>query len=337
MLPGGTYSLVAHYGGDATHGGSDSNAINVIVNKESSLTRASLITFDSAGNIVSSNATSAAYGSQYILRVDVTTGSGSLCYSLNGAAQPVRTLGCPSGTVSLTDSGAALDGGSFALNATGFFEDQPIQLPTGSHKIAAAYAGDNSFAASTSTTNTISITQATTTTAVNSSPTSITSGGTVTLTAVVSSNSNSTQGPTGTVQFLNGAVSLGAAAACTAAAATSSSGASCTATLKTALSALPPGIIDVRPPSSPFIYLAWLAAALAMMAFVLSMMLAAKRKQYAYAGVGFFLIAAAALAGCGGGSSTGGGGGSTRSITAKYSGDANYAGSTSSPITVTIQ
>jgi hypothetical protein len=105
----------------------------------------------------------------------------------------------------------------------------------------------------------------------------------------------------------------------------------------TALSALPPGIIDVRPPSSPFIYLPWLAAALAMMAFVLSMMLAAKRKQYAYAGVALFLIAAAVLAGCGGGSSTGGGGGSTRSITAKYSGDANYAGSTSSPITVTIQ
>jgi len=337
MLPGGTYSLKAHYGGDATHGGSDSNAISVTVNKEISLTRASLITFDSAGKILSSNATSAAYGSPYILRVDVTNGSGSLCYSLNSAAQPVRTLGCPSGTVSLTDSGAALDGGSFALNATGYFEDQPIQLPAGSHKIAAAYAGDNSFTASTSATNTISITQATTTTAVNSSATIIASGGTVTLTAVVSSGSNSTQGPTGNVQFLNGGVSLGTAATCTAAGATSSSGASCTATLQTALSALPPGIIDVRPPNSPFVYLAWLAAALAMMAFVLSVMLAAKRKQYAYAGVAFFLIAAAVLAGCGGGSSTGGGGGSTRSVTARYSGDTNYAGSTSSAITVTIQ
>jgi hypothetical protein len=210
-------------------------------------------------------------------------------------------------------------------------------LPAGSHKIAAAYAGDNSFNASTSGTNTISITQATTTTATNSSATSIASGATVTLTAIVSSNSNSTQGPTGTVQFLNGGVSLGAAATCTAAGATKNSGASCTATLQTALSALPPGIVDVRPPSSPFVYLAWLAATLAMMAFVLSMMLAAKRKQCVYAGVGFFLIAAAVLAGCGGGSSSTGGGGSTRSITAKYSGDANYAGSTSSAITVTIQ
>jgi hypothetical protein len=336
MLPGGTYSLKAHYGGDATHGGSDSNAISVTVNKESSLTRTSLITFDSAGNIVSSNATTAAYGSPYILRVDVTNGSGLLCYSLNSAAQQVRTLGCPSGTVSLTDSGAALDGGSFALNATGYFEDQPIQLPAGSHKIAAAYAGDNSFTASASATNTISITQATTTTAANSSATSIASGGTVTLTAIVSSNSNSAQGPTGTVQFMNGSSNLGAAAAtCTPAGATSSAGASCTATLTTAISSLPPGIIDIRPRNTPFVFLAWLTAVLAMLSLVLAAKLAARRKQYAYAGLAFFLMAAAAIAGCGGGSSASSGGGSSRSVTAKYSGDTNYAGSTGST-TITV-
>jgi hypothetical protein len=335
MLPGGTYSLKAHYGGDATHGGSDSNAISVTVNKESSLTRTSLITFDSAGNIVSSNATSAAYGSPYILRVDVTNGSGLLCYSLNSAGQPVRTLGCPSGTVSLTDSGAALDGGSFALNATGYLEDQAIQFPAGSHKIAAAYAGDNSFTGSTSATNTISITQATTTTAANSSATSIASGGTVTLTAIVSSNSNAAQGPTGTVQFMNGGSNLGAAAAtCMPAGATSSAGASCTATLTTAISSLPPGIIDIRPRNTPFVFLAWLAAVLAMLSLVLAAKLAARRKQYAYAGLAFFLVAVAAIAGCGGGSSSSGGG-SSRSVTAKYSGDTNYAGSTGST-TITV-
>jgi hypothetical protein len=48
---------------------------------EQPFARTSLITFDSAGNIVSSNATSAAYGSPYILRVDVTNGSGLLCYA----------------------------------------------------------------------------------------------------------------------------------------------------------------------------------------------------------------------------------------------------------------
>jgi hypothetical protein len=98
---------------------------------------------------------------------------------------------------------------------------------------------------------------------------------------------------------------------------------------------LPPGIINVRPPTTPFVFLAWLATALALFSFVLSM-LAAKRKQYVYAGAAFFLITATVLTGCGGSSGTSSSG-STRSITAKYSGDTNYAASTSSAITVTIQ
>lgn len=178
-------------------------------------------------------------------------------------------------------------------------------------------------------------TQAQTATVVGSSVLSVTSGGSVTLTATVSSGSNSSQGPTGTVQFLSGGANLGAAATCTPAGATSSVGASCTATLSTTLSALPPGIIDSRPRNAPFVVVVWLAVVLAMLSFTLAMKRAARRREYAYAGLAFFLIAAA-IAGCGGGSS-GGGGGSTRSITAKYSGDSNYAASTSSAITITIQ
>ncbi|HVH50232.1 MAG TPA: hypothetical protein VM781_01090, partial [Candidatus Bathyarchaeia archaeon] len=209
----------------------------------------------------------------------------------------------------------------------------------GSHPITATYTADaTSSYTSQGSSNMLSvtITQATTTTAVNSSAIRISPGGGVTLTAIVSSGSNSTQGPTGTVQFLNGGASLGTALPCAAAGATSSAGASCTATLTTTLSALPPGIIDVRPPKTPFIFSPWLPAVLAMIAFMLSMMLGARRKLYAYAGAAFFLIAAAVLAGCGGGSSSSNGG-STRSITAKYSGDTSYAGSTSSAITITIQ
>jgi hypothetical protein len=61
-----------------------------------------------------------------------------------------------------------------------------------------------------------------------------------------------------------------------------------------------------------------------------------RRRQYAYAGVIFVLVTAAAIAGCGGGSS-GTGGGSPRSLTAKYSGDTNYAASTSAAVTVNVQ
>jgi hypothetical protein len=105
------------------------------------------------------------------------------------------------------------------------------------------------------------------------------------------------------------------------------------------LSAIPPGIIDVRLPKTPFVILAWMMAALTMFSFLLASKLAARRRVYAYAGLAFFFIAAAALAGCGASSSGGGGGGggSSRSISAKYSGDTNYAGSTATAVTVTIQ
>jgi hypothetical protein len=226
------------------------------------------------------------------------------------------------------------------LNERGFTEDQPIQLNVGTHPITATYtAAANSSYTSQASSNTVSITitQATTTTAVVPSPTVISSGGSVSITATVSSGSDSAQGPTGTVQFLNGGANFGAAVTCTPAGATSSAGASCTAQLPpTVLSALPPGIIDLRPPKTPFVILAWMMAALAMFSFWLATKLAARRRIYAYAGLAFFLMAAGALAGCGG-SSSGGGGGMPRSLSAKYSGDTNYAGSTSNAATVTIR
>jgi uncharacterized membrane protein YgcG len=168
----------------------------------------------------------------------------------------------------------------------------------------------------------------------------------VTLTATVTTNSNSAVGPTGTVQFTSGGANLGAAATCTPTAATTSTSASCRATLTTALSALPPGYIDSRPRGTPIVLAAWITAALAMLAFIWTTMLAAKRRQYVYAGLAFFLFAVGMLAGCGagagssssgGGSGSAGSSGSSRSIAANYSGDANYSASTSSAISVSVK
>lgn len=358
FLPAGSYSLKAHYGGDSTYTPSDSPTIAVNLSKQNSSVIVSFVAFANASAPppvlpLSTAAQNVQYGSNYILRVDVagtSSGSAVLCTDSNGNVISV----CPTGLVSLFDNKVALTDFPNAqnpnatnvssLNERGFTEDQPIQLGVGSHSITATYtAAANSSYTSPASSNTLSITitQAATTAAVAASPTSIASGGSVRLTALVSSSSNSSQGPTGTVQFLNGGASLGSAQNCVPAGATTDSagnaiGASCTATFQTALSALPPGIINVRPPKTPFVILAWLMVALAMLNFLLVTRLAARRKAYAYAGVAFFLIAAAALAGCGGGSS-GGGGGTPRSISAKYSGDTNYAGSTSSAVTVTIQ
>jgi hypothetical protein len=142
------------------------------------------------------------------------------------------------------------------------------------------------------------------------------------------------------VQFLNGGANLGAPATCTPAGATTNSagnfvGASCTAQLTTTLSSLPPGFYTPTPRGTPFVIVGWLAAAMAAFSLLAAMLLAARRRQFAYAGLLLAIVAAGVIAGCGG-SSGGGGGGTPRSLTAKYSGDTNYAGSTSSAVTVTI-
>jgi pro-kumamolisin-like protein/Big-like domain-containing protein len=348
FLPAGTYSLRAHYGGDTTFAPSDSNAISVNLSKQPSTVLASFVT--ATGALVTSPQT-VAYGSNYILRVDVTNAAGTPCQN---ASTGVVAFICPTGTVSLFDGGTALNDFPNAqtvnatnmanLNDRGFIEDQPIQLSVGPHTITATYspaAGSSYTAPSPNTSNmlSITITQATTTTAVTPSATSVAPGGSVTLTAKVNTTSNSAQGPTGTVQFFNGSTSLGMATCTPTAAnnnATPSVAAFCTATFPTTISSLPPGF-ELRPRNTPFSIVEWLAAVLAILSFMRAMKPAARRRQYAYAGAVFVLIAAAAIAGCGGGSSGGGGGGSSRSITAKYSGDTNYAASTSSAVTITVQ
>jgi len=349
FLPAGTYSAKAHYSGDSNFAPKDSAPIAVTLSKQASQVLVSFV--NSAGTLVTA-AQTVAYGSPYILRVDVENAGGTACQNASG----VVTFVCPTGTVSLSDGGSSLKDFPNAqtgnasnvarLNDRGFIEDQPIQLNVGSHSITAAYSADASSSYnSNSSSNTLSvtITKATTTTTVSSNVTSVTSGGSVTLTATISSQSNSSQGPTGTVQFMNGSASIGVPATCTAAGATSSAGATCTAQLTTALSALPPGFFRPPPPrNTPFVIWTALAAALAFLSFLLAAKLAARRKQFAYAAAAFLLIATAALAGCsgstsGGGGGGGGGGGSSRSITANYSGDSNYTSSTSSAISITVK
>ena len=92
--------------------------------------------------LTNANATSAPYGSPYILRADVESASaGKPCYQIN-------SLGCATGTISLADNGSVLDGGSFKLNSEGFAEDLAIQLTGGTHSVQAQYAGDSSYTGS---------------------------------------------------------------------------------------------------------------------------------------------------------------------------------------------
>jgi len=209
-LPGGTYPVHAHYGGDANYLGGDSNAINVTVTPEASKILMALIASSCPGP------SSITYGSPYVLEVLVEEVGTNV-----PPCTPGENNASPTGTVTLTDSfngGPAvnLDGGTFHLNSGGWFEDQTIQLPVGTHQITAAYQGDNSFTATSAAGSigpaalTVTVTQASTATTVASSPNAPNLNQQVQLTATISAaNSNATastsQEPTGMVQFfLNG-------------------------------------------------------------------------------------------------------------------------------------
>src|SRR5690348_9025302 len=157
MLPGGTYNVFAHYAGDGTNGSSDSTPpVSVTVNPESSNPRVGLVTFDpTTGQVTSTNATTAPYGSPYILRADVLNAAGNQC-----APSGTPEFACPTGTVTLTANGQPLDLGTYTLNSQGYTEDQPIQLPGGTYAVVANYSGDNSYNASTSPTSNITISKA---------------------------------------------------------------------------------------------------------------------------------------------------------------------------------
>jgi hypothetical protein len=244
------------------------------------------------------------------------------------------------GTNNLNDfpSGPASNATNIAKisNQGGLVEDVNVQLPGGSHSIAAAFTtGDTNYQSSSSNTLSVTITPAQTQTA-------LTGGGTrsaLTLVAVVSSNSNSAQGPTGSLQFFNGSTSLGTAN-CVPSGATFDNngnliGASCQAQLTTSVAALyPPGVRDPRPPL-PLWPVVLSALSVVLLALGWRWMPESRRRAYAYAGLLAFAVLAAGFAvGCGGGGS---GNSNALSVKANYAGDGNYAASASGSTTILLQ
>jgi hypothetical protein len=339
LLPPGTAFVSATYAGDSTHGMSTSlpvaMPISVAGANFTSATKVGFVTFDSNGvpSTPSTSSQSVPYGSPYGLNISVTkSGSSNTCgFAYSGTTTP--SIPCPKGTIALKDGANPLNdfpaGPSFNVSNTakvsnqGFVEDGLIQLAGGTHSIVATFkTSDTNYQDSTSNTLSVTITPAPTITLVASSLGTLPAGGgSVTLTAAVTSNSNSIQGPTGTVQFQNGNANLGSPVTCTPASANVNAGASCTAQLTTTISALfPPPVPGPRPmfPLFPTLF-----AMLGIVLFALGWhwMPEKRRRTYAYAGFVAFALLAVTIAGCGGG----GGSGHTITIRANYVGDANYA------------
>ena len=144
-LPGGTYNIWGQYGGDATNAPSTSQKTQITVSPE-----ASGIDFNiySPSGTVLSGTTGVDYGMQLVLSAQVAPSSQLTAFEncLNGANGTCPVFGVPTGTVAFSDSATTIN--SAVLNAQGDAEyNAPFSV--GSHSVAASYAGDNSYSAST--------------------------------------------------------------------------------------------------------------------------------------------------------------------------------------------
>lgn len=196
-LPGGSYNLTAHYSGDGQFAPADSNSVTVSISPESSVTALRTFGIDSRGFAVP--ATTFSYGSFMDLHADVSGASGQ---------------GTPTGNVSFLDTGTTQTISSSGINVKGESEfwmrggnSFPPALTVGTHTLGANYSGDSSFNSGSSAPLTVTITKGNPTVSV-SQVIDFLATRPGTLSAVVNST-----GPilaTGTVQFLDGGVSLGA-------------------------------------------------------------------------------------------------------------------------------
>jgi hypothetical protein len=154
LLPGGSYTVSAHYAGDGTYATSDSApGIPVTVNAESSTTTVQAFTLDQSGNQIPF--TSGPYGGSIVYvgasvagksAQGVPTGSVNLTQTLNGTTTPF--------------SGNPYVLNSQALTMIPFPGNNYWAYGPGTYTMAATYTGDGSFKSNSSPGVTFTVTPA---------------------------------------------------------------------------------------------------------------------------------------------------------------------------------
>jgi trimeric autotransporter adhesin len=203
-LPGGTYTVYARYGGDATNAASTSApAINMIIAPEASSTELTVSAYNPlTGTPVPGGLSALPYGSEVFLDAQVY-----------GTAEGLtESQGIATGSVVFTDGGTTV--GQTAISASSTASYPPIDSTTfpafsvGGHSVTAKYAGDASYNANTSTAVPFTVIRAGTNVTGAASSNSIPSAASLTLTVTVGSASLGV-GPTGTVTLTANGSTLG--------------------------------------------------------------------------------------------------------------------------------
>ena len=360
LLPVTTAYVEAVYGGNATYASSTSTPTKLSSGVGSagyiSKVTVNFVGYNSntgAPNTPTTSSQSFTYGTPYILQIVVSESNGTSCAFAPPNTKPTNpTIPCPTGTITLTDGGNALNDfvngttNKTGLNNLGIAEDQYIDLNAGSHSIQATYSGDLNYAGPVlSNVLKITVNSNPTTTSVASSLSTISSGQTVTLLATINPN-NASNGLApcgvsggGTVQFTNNGSNLSGAVTYTSVAPSSTNpSVSCTASLQVAISSLfPPPTDKPNFPTIPRVPAFITGLSILLLALGLRYIPQTRARAYGYATLLAVALLVGVVAGCGGGSGGGSSGGSTRTIAANYSGNANYGKSSASTIIVIQQ
>ncbi len=150
-LPGGTYNIWAQYGGDSVNGMSTSNKTQITVNPEASTIDFNM--FDGASHYSpgAGPGTTVDYGTQLLMSALVapSTQAAALqtCVTTKTGCSSI-TFTAPTGTVAFADNSATIN--TAAINNEGDAEyNAPFSV--GAHSVTAAYAGDKSYNAATTT------------------------------------------------------------------------------------------------------------------------------------------------------------------------------------------
>lgn len=175
----GSHSITAKYSGDGNFTASTSSAVTQTVNQATTTTA------------VASSLNPATFGQSVTFTVTV---------------QP-SVSGTPTGTVTLLDGTTSL--GTSSLPSGGIAQFTVGGWSAGSHSVTAVYSGDANFTASTSAPLVETVNQGSTTTAISSSANPSAFDQSVTLTATVQSPAGTTAA--GVVTFMDGSSSLGSA------------------------------------------------------------------------------------------------------------------------------
>lgn len=150
-LPGGTYNIWTQYSGDGANGMSTSQKTQVTVSPEASTIDFNIFSGSNHYAPGTPPTTQVDYGTQFMLSALVAPSSQAATLQtcvISGTGCSSVSFTSPTGTVTFADNGSAIN--TAAINSEGDAEyNAPFSV--GAHSVTAAYAGDKSYNAATTT------------------------------------------------------------------------------------------------------------------------------------------------------------------------------------------